>query len=100
ASRKGHVLIFPVHQVTTYKNAAKGVTAMRLGKKDYVLAFTLSDATREGLEVETNRGRREIVRTTKFDVTNRGNKGRLIIKRGHIAKVFPAPTEIRMKDDE
>lgn len=100
ASRKGHVLIFPVHQVSIYKNAAKGVTAMRLGKKDYVLAFTLSDATRDGLEVETNRGRREVVRTTKFDVTNRGNKGRLIIKRGHIARVFPAPVEIRLKDDE
>lgn len=99
ASRKGHALIFPVHQVAIYKNAAKGVTAMRLDKNDYVLAFTLSDATRDGLEVETNRGRREIVRTTKFDVTNRGNKGRLIIKRGYIARAIRPPVEIRMKDD-
>ena len=72
---------------------------MRLDKNDYVLAFTLSDATRDGLEVETNRGRREIVRTTKFDVTNRGNKGRLIIKRGYIARAIRPPVEIRMKDD-
>ena len=100
ASRTGHVLIFPVHHISVYKNAAKGVIAMRLGEKDRVLAFTLSDAARDGLEVETNRGRREIVRTTKFDITNRGNKGRLIIKRGHIAKVFPEPIEIRLKSDE
>ena len=100
ASRTGHALIFPVHQISVYKNAAKGVIAMNLSKDDWVMAYALSDSARDGLEVETNRGRREIVRTTKFDVTNRGNKGRLIIKRGHIAKVFPEPVEVRMKGDE
>ncbi len=95
-SRNGHALIFPVHHISVYKNAAKGVIAMRLAEKDRILAFTLSDAARDGLEVETNRGRREIIRPTKFDVTNRGNKGRLIIKRGHIAKVFLKPVEIRL----
>ncbi len=96
ASRSGHVLIFPVHQISVYKGAAKGVIAIKLDKKDRVLGFTLSDAARDGLEVETNRGRREIVRTTKFEVTNRGNKGRLVIKRGHLAKVFPQPVEVRL----
>ncbi|MDX1547335.1 MAG: DNA gyrase C-terminal beta-propeller domain-containing protein, partial [Rhodothermales bacterium] len=96
ASRNGHVLIFPVHQIPVYKSAAKGVIAMRLGSKDRVLGATLSDAARDGLEVETSRGRREIVRTTKFDVTNRGNKGRQIIKRGHLARVIVSPIEIRL----
>ena len=96
ASRNGHVLIFPVHQVPVYKSAAKGVIAMRLNKGDRVLGFTLSDAARQGLEVETNRGRREIVRTTKFDVSNRGNKGRQIIKRGHLRRVLIEPIEVRL----
>jgi len=87
------VLIFPVHQISVYKGAAKGVIAIRLEEGDRLLGATLSTAAREGLEVETNRGRREIVRTTKFEVANRGNKGRLIIKRGHLAEVFPAPEE-------
>lgn len=93
ASRVGHVLIFPVHQISVYKGAAKGVIAIRLEEGDRLLGATLSDAARDGLEVETNRGRREIVRTTKFDISNRGNKGRLIIKRGHLAEVFPEPEE-------
>ncbi len=93
ASRNGHVLIFPVHQVSVYKGAAKGVIAIRLEENDRVLGATLSNAARDGLEVETNRGRREIVRTTKFDVSNRGNKGRLIIKRGHLAEVLHEPVE-------
>ncbi len=93
ASRVGHVLIFPVHQISVYKGAAKGVIAIRLEEGDRLLGATLSTAARDGLEVETNRGRREIVRTTKFEVANRGNKGRLIIKRGHLAEVFPESEE-------
>ena len=45
---------------------------------------------------ETSRGRRETVRTTKFEITNRGNKGRQIIKRGHLAKVIISPIERRL----
>ena len=96
ASHKGHVLIFPVKQIPIFKSAAKGVIAMRLGKDDRVLGATISSGARDGLEVETSRGRREIVRTTKFEITNRGNKGRQIIKRGHLARVIVSPIEIRL----
>jgi DNA gyrase subunit A len=64
---------------------------IRLEDGDRVLDFTLSDAAREGLTVETNNGREEIVRTTKFDATNRGAKGTLVIKRGYFAEVYPEP---------
>src|SRR5690606_41421847 len=92
----GHVLIFPIAQIPVFKGAAKGVIAMRIGSDDRVLGFALSNAAREGLEVETSRGRREIVRTTKFEVTKRGNKGKLIIRRGHLSRVIPTPAEIRL----
>jgi DNA gyrase subunit A len=94
ASKNGNVLIFPVNQVSVMKNAAKGVIAIRLDKGDRAAGFTLSDAARQGLEVETSRGRTEIVRTTKFEVTNRGNKGKTIIKRGSIARVIYETVEI------
>ena len=96
ASKNGHVLIFPCHQVPVFKGAAKGVIGMKLAKADRVLGFALSSAARQGLEVETSRGRREIVRTTKFDVSNRGNKGKSIIQRGNLSKVFVPPVEIRL----
>ena len=96
ASHKGHVLIFPVKQIPIFKSAAKGVIAIRLGHNDCVLGATVANGARDGLEVETNRGRREIVRTTKFEITNRGNKGRQIIKRGHFERVIISPIEIRL----
>jgi DNA gyrase subunit A len=96
ATRNGHVLIFPVKQIPIFKSAAKGVIAMRLGHDDRILGATVAGSARDGLEVETNRGRREIVRTTKFEVTNRGNKGRQIIQRGHLERVIVSPIEIRL----
>jgi DNA gyrase subunit A len=96
ASHDGRALIFPVYQVSVYKGPAKGVRAIRLEEGDRVLDFSLSTRARQGLRVETNNGRDEIVRTTKFDVTNRGAKGTLVIKRGYFAEVFPEPVEVSL----
>lgn len=96
ASNDGYVLIFPVYQIPVVKGAAKGVIGMKLNKSARVLGFTLSTGRRDGLEIETSRGRREVVRTTKFEVSNRGNKGRQIIQRGTISKVIIEPVEIHL----
>ena len=99
ASAGGRALIFPAEQVPVFKGAAKGVIAMRLdGKKDRVLGAALSTSARDGLDVETTRGRSEVVRTTKFDVTNRGGKGRTVIQRGGLRSVKPEPVEIPLPD--
>lgn len=96
ATREGLALIFPVRQIPVVKSAAKGVIAMRLSAGDELIGYALSDAVRKGLEVETSRGRREIVRPTKFSISNRGNKGRLIISRGTVARVIPVTIESRI----
>ncbi len=101
ASRQGRALIFPVPQIPVFKSAAKGVIAMRLsGADDRVLGMAVSDAARRGLEVETSRGRTEIVRTTKFEVTNRGNKGSTIISRGTLSAATPDPVELHLPGRE
>ncbi|HET6568298.1 MAG TPA: DNA gyrase C-terminal beta-propeller domain-containing protein, partial [Rhodothermales bacterium] len=96
ASNDGHVLIFPVNQISVFKGAAKGVIGMKLQKGARILGFTLSNGKRDGLEIETTRGRREVVRTTKFEVSNRGNRGRQIIQRGGISKVILQPIELHL----
>ena len=97
ATREGRALIFPVAQVPVFKSAAKGVIAVRLGgKTDRVLGIAVSDAARRGLEVETSRGRTEIVRTTKFEVANRGTRGTTIISKGTLRSVTPDPVELHL----
>jgi DNA gyrase subunit A len=97
ASREGRALIFPVLQVPVFKSAGKGVIAMRLhNAQDAVLGMAVSDAARQGLEVETSRGRTEIVRTTKFPVAKRGGKGATIISRGTLRAATPDPVELHL----
>ncbi|HEX8298307.1 MAG TPA: DNA gyrase C-terminal beta-propeller domain-containing protein, partial [Rubricoccaceae bacterium] len=97
ASRDGRALIFPVAQVPVFRSAAKGVIAMRLaGDADAVLGMAVSDAARRGLAVETSRGRTETVRTTKFDVSNRGNRGQTIISKGTLKAATADPVEIHL----
>ena len=96
ASHDGRALIFPMHQISVYKGPAKGVRAIRLEEGDRALDFALSTRARRGLAVQTNNGRDEIVRTTKFDVTNRGAKGTLVIKRGYFGEVYPEPVEVTL----
>ncbi len=97
ASREGRALIFPVAQVPVFRSAAKGVIAMRLaGEADAVLGMAVSDAARRGLDVETSRGRTETVRTTKFDVSNRGNRGQTVISKGTLKAATAEPIEIHL----
>ncbi|HYE95150.1 MAG TPA: DNA topoisomerase IV subunit A [Rubricoccaceae bacterium] len=97
ATKEGRALIFPAWQIPVFRGAAKGVIAMRLqGKDDRVLGVAVSDAARDGLAVETNRGRTEVVRPTKFEIANRGGKGRVVISRGELRRVTPPPVEIHL----
>lgn len=96
ASQQGRGLIFPLNQISVVKGAARGVIAMRLEPKDRLMGFALSGAQRQGLTVETNRGRQEIVRPTKFEVSKRANKGKSIIERGTLVKALYEPVEIRL----
>ena len=97
ASRDGRALIFPVVQIPVFRSAAKGVIAMRLaGAADAVLGIAVSDAARRGLEVETSRGRTETIRTTKFDVSNRGNRGTTVISKGTLKAATADPTEVHL----
>ncbi len=96
ATKEGRALIFPVQQISTFKGVSKGVIAVRLAKGDGVIGFTLSDAARQGLSVVTSRGRSETIRTTKFEVSNRGNKGKSVISRGGFSAAVPETIEVHL----
>ena len=105
ASIEGRGLMFPVREISHYKGNAKGVRAIGLQGDDSVLDFTLSRERLQGLEVETNNGKKHIIRRTKskFEPTSRGNKGRHVIKRGHLVRSHRPPVEMARNngdDDE
>ena len=48
----------------------------------------------DGLKVRTNRGRVEVLRPNKYQVTHRGNRGRELIRVGYLAEAYKRPAEI------
>ena len=100
ATRQGKCLLFPVDEVKVLGSAGKGVLAIKLTQKDFVLGFRLTTHRMEGLEVITSRGRDEVVRPNKFKVTSRGNRGREIIRQGTLSLVPPACVELKFRSGD
>ena len=91
ATEDARCLIFPVDEVNVLSGVGRGVQAIKLSPDDAVLGFTTATAARQGLEVETPRGARLVVRTTKYEVTRRGGRGRQMLKRDRLVRVVPQP---------
>ena len=99
ATKQGRCLLFPVSEIKVLSGAGKGVLACKLGMEDFVLGYVLTKHRMEGLEVETNRGRTEVVRPNKFTVTTRGNRGREIIRAGYLVRAATPIVERKFRDD-
>jgi len=96
ATREGRGLTFMAREISFYKGVAKGVKAVTLEDGDDVLDFTLVEDPQTGLEVETNRGAMHTIQPSlsKFAPSSRGNKGRWVIKRGHLIRAYRPAVEI------
>ena len=93
-SQKGHALIFPTEEIPLISGPGKGVIGMRVAAEDILIGANVSAQVREGVAVETPRGRQEIIRRTKYEVARRGGKGRKIIQRGELTPGAVEPHEI------
>ena len=95
-SRKGHALIFSVEEIPIIGGPGKGVIGMRLGTDDILIGAVVSEQARDGVTVETPRGRQEIIRRTKYEPARRGGKGRKILQRGELTMSTLEPLELQL----
>lgn len=93
-THKTFALLFPVREVNILSTYGKGVLAIRRSKGDHVLGFKLTTERMDGIAVETDRGREEVIRPNKYTITSRGNRGRQLSRTGHIVRVERPPIEI------
>ncbi|MCY4001783.1 MAG: DNA topoisomerase 4 subunit A [Bacteroidetes bacterium] len=96
ASKQGHIKIFPTSEVPVRLGPSKGVKGMHLVDDDRLIGALVSANSREGVSVQTPRGRQEIIRRTKYDSSRRGGKGRKIIQRGELDPSPLQPIEVRI----
>ena len=93
-SQKGCAIIFPTEEIPLISGPGKGVIGMRVAAEDILIGANVSAQAREGVAVETPRGRQEIIRRTKYEVARRGGKVRKIIQRGELVPSAVEPHEI------
>ena len=79
-SQKTRALAFPVSEITLVRGAGKGITSAKLDKDDRLHAFTVTGNRKEGLIVESSRGR-EFKITPKLHEGKRATRGAVLLKR-------------------
>jgi DNA gyrase subunit A len=99
-SQQCRAMVCPVDEVNYLSGPGKGVLLVKLGKDDRLLGFKASTGDRDLLNVETNRGAKKTVSTTKYKTTGRGGKGTEIQKNGRIARIVPDPPQMPILLDE
>ena len=92
ATRQARAMLCDAEQVNFLSGPGKGVTLIKLDRKaDAVLGFVASTGARDLLTVETSRGASQTISSAKYEVTNRGGKGRELLQRGSFTRVVPSP---------
>ncbi len=86
-------IICPAAEINYLSGAGKGVMLIKLAKTDRLVGFKPSKGDRDLLVVETNRGAKKTISTTKYRTTARGGRGTEIQKNGKISRIISPPVE-------
>jgi DNA gyrase subunit A len=99
ASKSGRALLCSIADINYLSGPGRGVTLMKLADDDALIGVKLAHDERDTLVCKTSLGGEQRINTGKYEVSQRGGKGREIIKRGHFTSVVlepppaPAPFE-------
>jgi DNA gyrase subunit A len=102
ASRSARALLCPVQEVNYLSGPGRGVLLMKLADDDALLGFKAVLDERDTLTLKTSGGGEQRINTAKYEVTQRGGKGREVIKRGSLTEVVfeppPPPQPFQVED--
>ena len=92
ATRQGRAMLCPVREINFLSGPGRGVRVVKLdASDDRVVGFTASRGDRDLLSVETSRGAVQTISTAKYDVSGRGGRGRVLLRRGSFTRIVPRP---------
>ena len=87
-TKNARALLCPCDEVTYLSGPGKGVKLIRLAKEDSLLGFRAAIDDRDTLTVKTSLGGQQRINTARYEVSSRGGKGRLLLKRGSLTGVL------------
>ena len=87
-TKNARALLCPCEEVTYLSGPGKGVKLIRLAKEDSLLGFRAAIDDRDTLTVKTSLGGQQRINTARYEVSSRGGKGRLLLKRGFLTGIL------------
>jgi DNA gyrase subunit A len=90
-SRGARALLCRVQEVNYLSGSGRGVVLMKLGDDDALIGFKAARDERDTLVAKTSAGGEQRINTAKYEVTQRGGKGREVIKRGSLTEIVLEP---------
>jgi len=91
ASRSCRALLCPVQEVNYLSGPGRGVVLLKLADDDVLMGFKAAKDERDTLVCKTSQGGEQRINSAKYEVTQRGGKGREVIKRGSFVQVVLEP---------
>jgi DNA gyrase subunit A len=101
ASRSCRAMLCPVQEINYLSGSGRGVVLMKLGDDDALVGFRTAKDERDTLIMKTSQGGEQRINSAKYEITQRGGKGREVIKRGSFVEVVleppPAPEPLEVE---
>ncbi len=94
------VLLCKANEINELSGPGRGVTVMKVGDDDRVLAFLCTHDRKESLTLETQKGRRLEVSPSKYEVSGRGGKGRELSRKDRVKAVDQGYTWVRLPEEK
>jgi DNA gyrase subunit A len=92
-SKMRRALLTEIGEVKYLASAGKGVTLMKLGDDDQLIAIKAAKDDRDTITVKTSMGGEQRINTGRYEKTGRGGKGREVISRGSFTEVVVETAE-------
>lgn len=94
AATSGHVIHFPLEEVSVLAGVGRGVAGIKLEAGAACLGGALIGNRFDALAVETTGGKALELRRGAHPTTHRGGKGTEVVKRAGLARVVPPPIQL------
>jgi DNA gyrase subunit A len=89
-TESSHTLVTKVDEVNELAGAGRGVTVIKVGEGDRVIAFLATSDKQAIVQLETTKGRKLELTTFRQDPVARGGRGHQLVKRDKV-KALPQP---------
>ncbi len=99
-TEKTAVLLCKADEINELSGPGRGVTVMKVGDDDRVIAFMCTTDRKQSLSLETQKGRKIEVTPSKYEVSGRGGKGREMSRNDRVKSLDLGFTWVRLPEEK